>query len=345
MVVRYMGHGMRRDTALQLCSLSRHQFYYRPSSGGKRGRPASTHTMRRGEKLGDEHVLKAIKEAQSDQDTDYGYKRMYYHLMQQGFTINHKKVYRLMKGADLLKEKIRPDREKPYVRYRIVTPERPLEVLEMDIKMVWVTQHRRHAYILNIIDTFTRKVLYWAVGYEMRQAQIRQAWQYLIEEYLQPADLLNKGLHIELRNDNGAQFMAKTFKEFLLENHINQVFTHPYTPQENGHVESFHNTLKIALGNQPFWSLDEVENRLKQFYEKYNTQRIHSSIAWLSPTLFWECWQNNLIERTILEKKKVKFKLKIPYQDLSGYRNLREVLCSGFSPLDGVENQQIPQTV
>jgi hypothetical protein len=28
--------------------------------------------------------------------------------------------------------------------------------------------------------------------------------------------------------------------EFFVENHLNQVFTHPYTTQENGHIESFH---------------------------------------------------------------------------------------------------------
>ena len=48
---------------------------------------------------------------------------------------------------------------------------------------------------------------------------------------------------------------------FFAENHINQVFTHPYTPQENGHVESFHAILKSALGQQPFWSLQELEKK------------------------------------------------------------------------------------
>ena len=245
-----------------------------------------------------------------------------------------------MKEATLLKEKIKADSEKHYVRYRTVIPERPLHVLEMDIKMVWLVEHRRHAYILNIIDTFTRMVVYWSVGYQMRQNQVIQAWKQVIEEHLQAHDLLKEDLHVELRTDNGPQFSAQSVKEFLRENHIHQTFTHPYTPEENGHVESFHNILKRALGKHPFWSLEELENRLAAFYKTYNERRIHASTANLSPLLFWKCWDKNLIERKVMEKKKVKFKLKVPYQQLSGFESLREVLCVDFAALDGLQNQR-----
>jgi len=254
--------------------------------------------------------------------------------MSLGYLINKKKVYRLMKEAGFLKSKSKVE-GKTYVKYRIVMPERPLQVLEMDIKMVWVTQHRRHAYILNILDTFTRAVLYWTVGYQMKQTQVEQAWGQVIIEYLQPNDLLREQLYVELRNDNGPQFSGKQIKGYLKENHINQVFTHPYTPQENGHVESFHNTLKQALGQQPFWSLKELENRLEVFYQRYNHERIHSSIAYLPPMTFWACWQLGLIDRKVLNKKKVKFNLNIPYQELSGNESLKGVLCSNEQTLNG----------
>ncbi len=322
--MKYMAQGLKRDAALLITGLTRHQFYHRPKAAGKRGRPVSHHTLKGNKRVSDDQVLEQITTTQSNQDTNYGYRKMYYHLKQQGFTINHKKVYRLMKEACLLKDKPKTGAEKSYARYRIVIPERPLEVLEMDIKMVWVTQHRRHAYILNIIDTFTRVVLYWTVGYQMKQAQVQQACQSIIEEYLQPADLLNQGLHLELRNDNGPQFLAKSVRDFFKENHIDQVFTHPYTPQENGHVERFHNILKKALGQQPFWSLQELESRLVNFYQNYNHIRIHSSIAWLAPMVFWQCWNKGMIQRMVMDKKKVKFKLTVPYQTLSGYESRRE---------------------
>ena len=262
-------------------------------------------------------VVKEIEQVKTDPDTNYGHRMMTFHLMQQGYYINHKKVYRLMKEAGLLASKLRVSVNKNYVKYRQVCPDRPLEVIEMDIKMVWVTEHRRHAYILTIIDTFTRHVLHWTVGYQMKQNQVKNAWLKVIEDYLQPYDLLKRDLHIELRNDNGPQFCAKSVREFLKNNHIQQVFTHPYTPQENGHVESFHAILSRSLGKNPFWSLQELEVRLEQFYYKYNEVRHHGSTAKLAPSVFWKCWEYGWIERQELGKFKIRFKLKVPYQQLS----------------------------
>ena len=119
-----------------------------------------------------------------------------------------------MKQASLLREKVKST-DKKYIKYRIVAPEGPLQVFGMDIKMVWIEEHRRHAYILNIIDTFTRAVLYWSVGYQMKQQQIKQAWEFIILHFLQTADCLKKQLHIEVRNDNGPQFIAKLIREFF----------------------------------------------------------------------------------------------------------------------------------
>jgi transposase InsO family protein len=94
--------------------------------------------------------------------------------------------------------------KRTYVKYRVVTPERPLHVLEMDIKSKWVTGERRSGYILTILDTFTRQALHWQAGLCMTQHQVTHAWDQVIKHHLQPADLLNKKLHVEVRSDNGA---------------------------------------------------------------------------------------------------------------------------------------------
>ena len=73
----------------------------------------------------------------------------------------------------------------------------------------------------------------------MTQYEVKAAWEHVIVNYLQPADLIKKGLHVEIRNDNGPQFAARMVREFLLENGIHQVFTYPYCPEQNGHIESF----------------------------------------------------------------------------------------------------------
>jgi len=278
-------------------------------------------------------VVSQIKSIQSDPDTDYGYRKMATALMMLGYFINHKKVYRLMNEYQLLKARHKRN-PKTYAKYRIVCPDGPLEVIEMDIKYVWITQARKHAFVLTIIDTFTRAVLHWRVGFSMKSNDVKKAWEQVIINHLQPADMLNKTIHIEIRNDNGPQFSAKIIQSFFQKNHLNQVFTHPYTPQENGHVESFHNILSKALGTNSFWNIDQLNKRLTVFYEKYNTLRLHGSIANLPPLVFWEMWNKNMIVRREYKNKKVKFFSKIPYQKLSGNENLREVPCLNQMALD-----------
>lgn len=243
-----------------------------------------------------------------------------------------------MKTGLLLKEKYKKQ-DKVYAKYRIVTPKNPLELIEMDIKYVWIESDKRYCFILNIIDTFTRHILYWGVGFQMKAKDVKIAFERVIEVYLQPADMLNKKIDIEIRNDNGPQFGAKIIRDFFKENYLNQVFTHPYTPQENGHVESFHQILSKGISDQVFWTIEELKIRLTVFYEKYNNTRLHSSIANLPPRIFWDLWNANYIDRIELPKKRIKFKLKIPYQDLlSGNRNLKEASCLDLERLEADPN-------
>lgn len=285
-------------------------------------------------------VVEKIKTIRKDPDKKYGYRRMTYELLLNGYIINHKKVYRLMKDNQLLKEKP-AKRTRDFVKYRKVMPTRPLEIFEMDIKYVWIEKDKRHCYILSVIDTFTRVVVGWTFGYKINQWQVKKLWEQIIVNHLQTYDCLKRGINIEIRNDNDSRFIAKTVQEFFKENHINQVFTHPYTPQENGHIESFHAILSEKLSKFSFWSIDDLETVLILFYEKYNNERIHSSIGYLPPLVFWNCWEKGIIEAKFdMKKRQIKFKLLVPHYKLSRDLSLREVPSYQTKPLDGVEDDQ-----
>jgi|SRR5690554_506911 len=152
-----------------------------------------------------------------DPDLDYGYHRTTKWLQGLGYVINHKKCRRLMKENDLLKAKHKKT-SKTYVQYRKVLPKGPLEVLEMDIKMTWIERDRRHAFTLNVLDTFTRKWLYRTTGFSITRHHVKAAWEHLIINHLQPHDCLSKGIRIEIRNDNDKRFSAAVVQEFFREN-------------------------------------------------------------------------------------------------------------------------------
>ena len=334
-----MAQGLKRDTVLAICKISKNQFYYK-ATGGKRGRKKSKYTNQLSEGKLVEQTNRYVKQFMvkllENPKVDYGYHRMTGALQLSGFYINHKKVYRLMKEARLL-HVAKQGNSKNYVKYRILCPEGPLRLLEMDIKYVWVAGERRHAYILTIIDVFTRVVLYWTVGYQMRQQQVQRAWQMIIDKILQPMQELAWQVDIEVRSDNGPQFCAKKLQQFLQDNYFNQTFTHPYTPQENGHVESFHAILGRDLQGQYFDNLSALQIALGDFYRFYNFERIHGSTLNLPPATFWQQWKVGNIDRVVLDekKRKVKFTLKVQRQQIclvgpAGNESQREVFVAEF---------------
>lgn len=348
-----MAKGLKRDKVLVVCGLSKNQFYYKPKEG-KPGRKPSRHTLQQegGEviKRSNQLVKDYMKSLFDDPLTDYGYHRMTGALQLAGFYINHKKVNRLMKAAGLLRP-VLPKTPKGYVKYRIVCPQSPLRLMEMDIKLVWVEGLRRYAYVLTILDVFTRCVLYWEAGFGMKQQQVQSAWKQVIEGYLEPEGMLAWEMHIEIRSDNGPQFCAEKLRQFLLDNYFVQTFTHPYTPQENGHIESFHAILAKALQGEYFEDLPAVHKWLERFYEYYNYERIHGSTCNLPPMTFWGQWKTGNVERVPLSEKerKVRFLLKVPRQEIrkvepAGNVNQREVSSLNWGGLDAPSSSNHVQT-
>ena len=338
LIMQYNSQGMPLHKAFSIAGVSKHQYYYRKKKKNKRGVKASKFTKKvDGSIVDNMQIVSEIKEIFKNPDTRYGYIKMAYLLKTKGFIINKKKVYRLMK-EHLLLGKRNKYKEKTYAKYRKVLPAEPLQVLEMDIKFVWVEKNRKHAYILTIIDTFTRVVLYYTVEFSITKKEVKKAWEYIINNHLQTNDCLNRDITIEIRNDNDKRFSAELIKNFFKENHLNQVFTHPYTPQENGHIESFHAILSAHLKAYNFWSFDELKQNLILFYEFYNNERIHASIAYTAPNLFWGLWNKKLVDMKIdKHKRKITFKLKIPYNEIYQHTVNNELEGSFSQKIDFVE--------
>ncbi|MEL7223008.1 MAG: DDE-type integrase/transposase/recombinase [Bacteroidota bacterium] len=322
----YMSLGLMRQTVLDITGLTRHQLYYE-STGSKVGKQPTNWTLFKEPKTqlvarrNNEELVKDIIAILGDKDLPNWYRLVAATLQVKGWYINHKKVYRLEQENGLLR-KAKKRKGRNFVQFRRVCPMAPLRILEMDIKYVWIAGKSCYAYVLTILDTFTRFALHWAVGYTMKQEQVKDAWDQVIVKYLQTADLLGAKISVEIRNDNGKQFSSQMIQQYFRDNHLNQVFTHPYSPEENGHVESFHKTLGSSLKGAYFHTLKDLENRLAKFYTTYNNHRQHSSIAMLSPSMFWALWEDQQIEITVFEKKKARFKLCLEMQDVLSWNEI-----------------------
>ncbi len=84
--------------------------------------------------------------------------------------------------------------------------------------------------------------------------------------------------------DNGPQFIAKDFKEFIRIAGMTHVRTSPYYPQSNGKIERWHKTIKgECIRVQVPLSLEDARRLVTDYVEHYNTVRLHSAIGYVTP--------------------------------------------------------------
>jgi transposase InsO family protein len=85
-------------------------------------------------------------------------------------------------------------------------------------------------------------------------------------------------------SDNGPQFIARDFKEFIRISGMTHVRTSPYYPQSNGKLERWHKPLKsecIRPGTP--LSLDDAWRLVCGYVEHYNNIRLNSAIVYITP--------------------------------------------------------------
>lgn len=305
LITKYANLGLAVVKALAVVGLPKSSYYYQLqvetcSIVSRPGRKAPGFTLRYVAggwiKVADTVVVEYLQELLGKPLIDYGYRKCHSELGNECYHINHKKVYRLMKDAGLLRgDRIQTTGKVDRAGGRMVRPEAPFVFLEMDIKYLYIKGEGRTIFLLTIIDTHSRYALDYSLGYQMTQHEVKALWQRALSQEVfrdYGPDEVGK---VRVRNDNGSQFIAKSVQAFFADQGIAQEFTHVATPEENAHIESFHSILEEAIGGLDFEGRVDLSEWLKTFYEFYNNIRLHSSICDLSPARFLLAWKHDLI--------------------------------------------------
>jgi len=273
-----------------------HSSYYRtPSLGRKGNRPSKFTYNKHNGWMGKQAVVASITAILSHEFIDCGYRLMTSYLKREGYLINHKKLYRIMKEEGLLKLENRINRSgsgRKFVKFRKVNTSRPFECLEMDIKMVWIPSAGKNAYLLSIIDVHTRKILKDYFSFSIKQAKVIDFLSDMLEALKYPESIV-------IRSDNGSQFIAKSVREYLELIGVEQQFTHIATPEENAHIEAYHGILKKEVFKRvDYRTFGEIQQILKRYVIFYNNHRLHGLLGRITPMEKW-----NQDKHLILMKK------------------------------------------
>lgn len=271
--------------------------YYRMTSGGKKGNKPSKYTYHDTKGFVDQAtVIASVKEILGHEFIDCGYRLMCSYLTKDGYLINHKKLYRIMKQANMLKLEHRINRSgsgRKFVKFRKVNTSRPMECLEMDIKMIWIPSVGKNAYLLSIIDVHTRRILKDYFAFSIKQKQVIMLLSSMLEEFQYPESVV-------IRSDNGSQFIAKSVREYLGLIGVSQEFTHVATPEENAHVEAYHGILKKEIFQRfEYRTFGKIEQILKRYVIFYNNIRHHGLLGRITPMEKWNQEKHLILMKNI----------------------------------------------
>lgn len=131
-------------------------------------------------------------------------------------------------------------------------------------------------YLCSILDGFSRFLLHWVLKEAMKETDVEFAIEEAREKF--------PGVYPRIISDNGPQFIAKEFKEYIRLGGMTHVRTAPYYPQSNGKIERWHGTLKReCIRPKVLVSPQDAVSEIKNFVDTYNNVRLHSSIGYVTP--------------------------------------------------------------
>jgi transposase InsO family protein len=305
-VCKMVSMGMRTDKALKIANIARSTYYYR-STGLRKGKQASVSSLRNGQLVSNEELIKDMNGILGVDFIDYGYVRTTKALVEKGYHVNKKKIYRLMKINHLLLKKRKAAVKKNYVIDFVPLCTAPFQVMEIDIKYMFINGLNKNAYLITIFDVFSRAALVWSLDLDMKTLRVINLINQLMQKWLIPWNIDPKQTKVSIRTDNGSQFVAALFRKHLETTDMKNEYIQPATPQQNGHIESFHATLtKLVCNKYCFDDLNHAITTFHKFYDVYNNVRIMESILYKTPSLFLNLWKEGKIE-TKIEKKQVKY--------------------------------------
>jgi transposase InsO family protein len=206
------------------------------------------------------------------QHPEEGYRRLCYMMVDSDVAaVSPSSVYRVLKDAGVIRSVARGASLKGS---GFDQPGQPHEHWHVD--MSYLNICGTFYYLCTILDGYSRYIVHWEIRESMTERDV--------ETVLQRTREVVPAATPRIISDNGPQFVAREFKEFIRLCGMTHVRTSPYYPQSNGKVESWHKTVKREC-IRPFTplSLEDARRLVTAFVSQYNTVRLHSGISYVTP--------------------------------------------------------------
>jgi putative transposase len=207
----------------------------------------------------------------------FGYRRIHDLLRSEFPGVNHKRVYRLYKNANLAVRRRKKVKRPPNERVPLQIARKVNDVWSMDFVSDSLSNGRR-IKCLTVADDFSHECIDIAVDFGI-------SGQYVTRLLDQAA--IFRGYPIAVRTDNGPEFTSRAFLAWTTLHGIRHILIQPGRPMQNGYIESFNGKFRDeCLNEQWFQSLSQARDCIAEWRKDYNEVRPHSSLGRIPPAQF-----------------------------------------------------------
>lgn len=229
---------------------------------------------------GQQEELTARLRALAGERRRFGYRRLTVLLRREGWTVNHKRVYRLYGQEGLQVRRRKRKRMGAVERQCGATPTQPNQRWSMDFVADAMSDGRKFRS-LNIVDDFNRECLAAEVDTSLPGARVVRVLERLRER---------RGLPEVLVSDNGPEFAGQVLDVWAYQQGVKLHFIEPGKPVQNAFIESFNGRMRDECLNEHwFASLREARETIEAWRRDYNEVRPHSSLGNRTPLEFTAC--------------------------------------------------------
>ena len=218
----------------------------------------------------------------------YGRPRITRALRDQGWRVNPKRVYRILREDNLLcvrKKKFLVTTDSNH--RRPIYPNLAGEMVLTGVDQLWVADITyirlltEFVFLAVLLDAYSRRVIGWALERTLEDELTLTALRMALARRVVPPGLVH-------HSDRGSQYASGDYTQLLKDHQISISMSRKGNPWDNAMCESFLKTLKYEeVHRNEYRDLAEARASIGEFLEKvYNHKRLHSALGYLPPAKF-----------------------------------------------------------
>ncbi len=250
------------------------------------------------DKINDE-LIEKIRDIVEESKGRYGYRRVTKILKNFGYTVNHKRVLRIMKEYNMTCTKFNRKNRK-YKSYKGTVGKIADNVLDRNFHVsepnqFWVTDvsefkvNGQKLYLSPILDLFNMEIVSFSLS-------SKPTTSFTNDSLLEALKILPVNNALYVHSDQGFHYQHESWVSILKSHSVSQSMSRKGNCIDNSPMENFFSLLKQEMYyGRKFKNSDELKKEIIEYIDWYNHDRIKEKLGWISPICFRENYKKAMI--------------------------------------------------